>query len=290
MSKIFKDKKKHNNKPQLPSGEGAPKDLEAVEAKGIPSGHYEPETTVEGKLGEQFETVIKAYKNKIREYEEYLSKLSRDAAIAEMSGLFGEQVDFSDLYTLYEKSGNTRGGLNREEFEEFIAFINVFNSMVSERTSYIVMGNNPVYLENIPFDNRLKCLLTPKSITIDVYDARMHDFKLRDENIKCNADLMRWKLLQERFFYNWKNRYVDETNSLKDVMENATLSQISKRCFMGEGTALEASNYFRVNSGEIYQMPVKVNFKFWDTISDTLDYEEAIYNVYHDLFLRIVKG
>lgn len=273
-------KKLFNNKVQLPNG--------------LPSGNEVKEVAKSEKevteVAKSMTEVTEIYEKTIKEYEHRLKKILNEIELVEMNGFFGKVADLDALYTLYTKSGNSRGGLDSAEFKEFVSAINAFNSLIGGETTFIYMDGERVQLSEIPFDIRLKALLMPKAVTIDVYDKRMHDFKLVDANIKCNVSLERWKYLQSNFFYNWKNRMVDESISIDNVMENATLSQISKRCFVGENTSESESNYYRADLGDVYSMPVRVSIRLWDKLSDAMSYNDALFEVYHGLFLRILKN
>lgn len=235
-------------------------------------------------------STLKGTENILASKEQELKSLEKRIGLMSKLGFFGDHVNFSDLFNDYRESATTRNGLSEAEFVHFLSVINYFNNAIDGETRSIVMDGHVVQLHDIPFDARLKAILVPASITYDVYNVEMHDFKEVDTTVSCNISLDYWIRLQQKFFRNWKNKNVDESNSLKDMVERATLQQVSKRVFFDRGTATLASNYWRPEAGEIYQMPIHISVPLWDVHGDCVSYTEAVFRTFHAMYGRIVTN
>lgn len=222
--------------------------------------------------------------------EKELKKIEDAIGLTPKLGFFGEHVDFSDLYSDYQENATTRNGLNKAEFAQFLSVIIYFNNAINGETKSVIMNGESVQLHDIPFDSRLNAILTPASVTFDVYDVEMYDFKHVDNSVKCDISLEYWIRLQQKFFRNWKNKNVDESSSLKDAIKRVTLQQVGKRIFFNDGTGKSASNYWRPESGEIYEMPINIATKLWDVHGDCISYNEAVFRTFHAMYGRIVTN
>lgn len=198
----------------------------------------------------------------------------------------------NDPWYDYLDSATCKGGMSETQFFKFMECINIFNNVIHAETRAIYMKNNFVSLSEIPFDSRLKCLLTPISITYDLYDPEMKDFKVRRDFTQdgiSDVSIEDWITLQQKFFRNWRGKKADESNSLRDLLERATLQQVGRRAFFEDGE-LSRSNYFIPNPGEIYQMPVRLPFTMWGANRDCITYDQAVRRTYLGLFDRLADS
>lgn len=246
--------------------------------------------TNNGTATSQAEQELLVIQQRIDEASKQLKSLEDKISLKSKLGFFGEHIDFTDLFSDYQDSATTRNGLNRAEFTQFLNVIWYFNNAINGETKSIIMNGESVQLHDIPFDTRLKAILVPASVTYDVYNNEMHDLKEIDTTIECSVSLQGWIKLQQKFFRNWKNKQVDESNYLDSVIERATIQQVGRRVFFNKGGATLCSNYWRPEPGDIYQMPFHISVKLWDVNGDCIKYDEAVFRTFHAMYGRIVTN
>lgn len=139
-----------------------------------------------------------------------------------------------ELYAEYNNAATNNKALimSKTGFERFFDYIDLFNENVMKDDKVIQFGDQVFELTTIPFDARLSALLTPKSVTHDVYDIRQRDLMNRNpfEDFKSYS-LNEWLDLQTEFFKAFRGKVVNESQNLADFKQHLTLAQVADRIY-----------------------------------------------------------